>query len=77
MDVSELQAYRNRWKAVAAFENEERRQAALAFRWQQLNRLLTMAAALGLELSNRRRETDIVRYRWNRLKDLVQGRSGE
>jgi hypothetical protein len=77
MDARELRAYRNRWHAVAAIEKEEQRQATLAFRWRQLNRLTAMAAALGLRLIDRREELDTVRRRWNLLKDLAQGYPGE
>jgi hypothetical protein len=76
MKVEELREYRNRWKAVAVIEKEEQRQASLEFRWRQLNRLLAMATALGLKMNLSQGQVNIVRRRWNRLKDLSEDRHG-
>ena len=76
MKARELKEYRNRWKAVEAIENEEQQHASLDFRWRQLNSLLSMATALGLEIKVDQDEVDRVRRRWNRLRDLSQERSG-
>ena len=73
MDAKELREYRSRWDAVVAVEREEQRQASVETRWRQLNRLLAMAAALGLDVRVGQREVDTVRRRWNLLKDLSQG----
>ena len=72
MEVEELREYQDRWKAVAAVEREEQRQASEESRWQQLNRLLAMAAALGLKENVSQGDVDAVRRRWNRLKDLAE-----
>lgn len=76
MEAQELRAYRSRWKAVTSFETEERRQASLELRWRQLNTLLAMATALGLNVKVNQSEVDTVRRRWNLLKGLWQERSG-
>ena len=76
MKVEQLRAYRNRWKAVAAIEKEEQRQANLEFRWRQLNTLLTMATASELKTNLNQGKVDSVRRRWNLLKYLSQNSSG-
>jgi hypothetical protein len=74
MEAEELREYQDRWRAVVAVEREEQRQASVESRWRQLNRLLAMAAALGLKMNASQGDVDTVRRRWNRLKDLSQSR---
>jgi hypothetical protein len=50
LDREMAQAYRDRWQAVAEVENAQRQQTSLTQRWQTLNALLRMAAALGVQL---------------------------
>jgi hypothetical protein len=66
MDSRTARQFRERWLAVAAIEDAEQQAMSLEERWQQLNRLLAMAIALQLDLSDR--EEDMVRERWIRLK---------
>ena len=73
MDVEELREYQDRWRAVAAVEREEQRQASVESRWRQLNRLPAMTAALGLSVEANQGEGNTVRRRWNLLKDLSGG----
>ncbi len=70
MDADAVRRYRDRWQAVAEIEAAEQRAATLAERWQLLNHLLSMALALGLDLSGRDDE-DGVRRRWLKLKDAA------
>jgi hypothetical protein len=77
MEARELKEYRDRWKAVVAIEKEEQRQANLDFRWRQLNSLVGMAIALGLVFGAGPDEVQMVRRRWNLLKDLSNDRSGD
>jgi hypothetical protein len=68
LDREMLEAYQSRWLAVNDVETLERRQASLALRWQQLNALLVMAAALGLVMpQDEAPEDSTVIHRWNRL----------
>ncbi len=66
MDSRTARQFRERWLAVAAVEDAEQQAMSLEERWQQLNRLLAIAIALQLDLSNR--EEDTVRERWTKLK---------
>ena len=74
MEARELKEYRDRWKAVEVIEKEEQRQVGLDLRWRQLNSLLSIAIALGLEFNANLDEVVIVRRRWNLLKDLSKDR---
>jgi hypothetical protein len=77
MEARELKEYRDRWKAVVAIEKEEQRQANLDFRWRQLNSLVVMAIALGLVFGASPDEVQMVRCRWNLLKDLSNDLYGD
>ncbi len=65
----EMRAYRERWRAVAAIEVDEQRNASVALRWQQLNSLLRLAIGLGLPLNESDPEEEAVRQRWVKLKE--------
>lgn len=62
-----MRQFRERWRAVAAIEKEEQREASVALRWQQLNAILRLARGLGLSLREQSEE-EAVRQRWARLK---------
>jgi hypothetical protein len=70
LDKEMLKAYQNRWQAVAEIKNAELQQTTICQRWKQLNALLRMAAALGLQPENDIEEDDIIYQRWNRLREL-------
>ena len=70
MNKSMLIEYQERWKAVAEVELMEQRQASIRQRWQQLNAIVRMAAGLGVLYKDEDGQVDIVRQRWNVLKDL-------
>lgn len=72
MDKKLVREFRERWQAVAAIEAEEQRAASIDLRWQQLNAILQMAAALGVLPEEQDEEEEMVRRRWVRLK---QGRA--
>ncbi|MBN1877346.1 MAG: hypothetical protein JXA33_24190 [Anaerolineae bacterium] len=50
LDPEMLKAYQEWWRAVAEVEKAERQQASLTERWQKLNALFRMAAALGMPI---------------------------
>ena len=64
---SDLLAYRERWAAVDAFQQEERRTASLELRWRQLNAAYGLAKGLGL-LQPDPSEMEVFE-RWARLKE--------
>jgi hypothetical protein len=64
-----LKEYQRQWQAVAAAEAAEQQASSLALRWQQLNSIIRLAAALELSTKIDHRELDAVRSRWNILKD--------
>jgi hypothetical protein len=68
----DLQAYRERWQAVAEVETRESQQASIAQRWRQFNAILRMAVALELTMP----QDDIgeiiaIRQRWQRLQEIL------
>lgn len=69
LEKSMLEAYKNRWQAVADREHEEQRQLSFADRWKKLNSIIRLAQTLGLEGQNNEQQIDVVRQRWNKLKD--------
>lgn len=69
MDALLLKDYQRRWQAVAAAEATAQQKTPLGVRWQQLNSIIRLTAALGLPVEADRRDIDVVRYRWNVLKD--------
>jgi len=70
MDDQQVREFRDRWKAVAAIEAEEKRVASMALRWQQMNTILCLAMGLGLPLTEPDAEEEVVRRRWARLKGV-------
>lgn len=71
VDREMVQAYRQRWQAVAEIEAFERQQETVTERWQKLNALLRMGVALGLNAGTSR-ETDplLPHQRWNQLRQM-------
>ena len=69
LEKSMLEAYKNRWQAVADRENEEQRQMPFIDRWQKLNSIIRFAQTLGLVRQTDEQQIDVVRQRWNELKD--------
>jgi hypothetical protein len=69
LEKSMLEAYKNRWQAVADRENEEQRQMPFIDRWQKLNSIIRLAQSLGLVRQTDEQQIDVVRQRWNELKD--------
>jgi hypothetical protein len=75
LNKSMLTAYQDRWKAVAEVEAREQRQTSVAQRWRKLNSLVRMAAGLGLLQKDDDVQIQIVRERWNLLRDLYLAKS--
>ena len=69
MEARLLNDYRNRWLAVTAIEEAEQQEAPLILRWQQLNSIVQIAMALGLLTEGSNEEVEVIRYRWNKLKE--------
>jgi hypothetical protein len=67
MDAEIMQNYLRRWEAVEKIEKREACSTTVEMRWQQINTLAGLAAALGIMPLEDRCEDD-VRARWNRLK---------
>lgn len=70
MDITSLQKYRQRWAAVEEIEKQEAREASFEQRWQQLNNLVGMARALGINISDENEE-EVARHRWLRLQQRI------
>ena len=64
---SELQAYRERWKAVEEIEREELRGMSAEKHWKQINALARFALENGLTRNNDDGEMEVF-LRWARLK---------
>ena len=69
MDAVMLKDYQRRWQAVMAAEAAEQQKTPLVVRWQQLNSIVRLAAALRLPIEAVSKDVDDVRCRWNTLKD--------
>ena len=69
MDKSLAEQYRMRWQAVAEIEISEQRQASFSQRWQKLNAIVRMVAALGLKPEVDLAQEQIVYTRWNTLRE--------
>jgi hypothetical protein len=63
LEKSMLEAYKNRWQAVADRENEEQRQMPFIDRWQKLNSIIRLAQSLGLVRQTDEQQIDVVRHR--------------
>lgn len=73
-EIDPMKAYRSRWEAVAQIEEQERRQATIGQRLQQLNRLFQLAVALRIyekAVEHNRVGAEIARTRWVQLKGKV------
>ncbi len=70
MDADSLRAYPKRWQAVAEIEREEARTASYELRWQQLNALAALAAALNISPAEDVEE-EAARARWRRLRQML------
>lgn len=70
MDKSTVELYRNRWQAVAVIEAREQRESTSTQRWQQLNAIVRMAAALELPREKDASQDTAVIQRWNHLRNL-------
>ena len=77
MDQETLQAYRDRWQAVAEIEALEQRRMSVTQRWRQLNVLVRMAAALELPLDRDDQLDDLADQHWRRLREIYLSRSGK
>lgn len=72
MVKQDVQAFRDRWQAVAEIETRELQQASIAQRWRQFNAILQMAVALELVLpQDDIAEIVVVRQRWQRLREAL------
>ena len=71
-----LKAYQRRWELVAEVEAEEKRQASVEQRWQKLNSLFRIAAALNLRQRDDDAQIQLVRERWNRLRSMESSIAG-
>ncbi len=69
MDAQLAREYRARWAAVAEVEEAEQRNATASDRWRQLNAIVQMAMALGLDLDVQSEDDAVVWERWARLKE--------
>jgi len=67
MDKSTVELYRNRWQAVAVIEAREQWESTSTQRWQQLNAIVRMAAALELPREKDASQDTAVIQRWNHL----------
>lgn len=70
LDQKTLQAYLQRWQAVAQVEQEEAQKATVAERWRRLNALLRMAGTLGLQPGEGEIQGEPAHQHWNRLRTL-------
>lgn len=68
MDAKLVREYRARYEAVAQIEAAERQAATIEERWQELNALVRMAVALGVDLRAESLDDADVWARWARLK---------
>lgn len=72
MEKQQLQAFRERWQAVAEVERAELQQMSIEQRWRQFNAILQMAAALELTLPQEDiGEIIAMRQRWQRLQEKL------
>ena len=67
---NDLKAYKERWALVEEFENQERRLASVALRWQQLNTAYGMAKCLGW-IRPDPSEMEVFQ-RWAKLKEKAE-----
>ena len=68
MNAEDARLFRERWAAVAAIEEQERRAATIKERWIKLNALYRIGAALELRIPDDEAE---VFLRWSKIKDRL------
>jgi len=72
MTPTQARAFRDRWRAVAAAEVVEHRNASLELRWRQMNALHALGVGLQLISPSAATQEQLVWERWARLKDLLR-----
>ncbi|MCA9970040.1 MAG: hypothetical protein KC425_07490 [Anaerolineales bacterium] len=77
LNAEALRAYRDRWQAVAEIERAEQRHTSIVQRWQQLNVLLRMAAALELAPAGNQADDLPAHQQWNQLRSRYLAVFGE
>ena len=70
MEVSEVRAYIDRWKAVERVERADVQSASIEDRWQQLNALFGLAHTLGI-VTETADDEELVWQRWATLRRLA------
>lgn len=70
MNRQQAKAFRARWQAVKAVEVEEQRAASIALRFRQMNAIFRIGMGLGLLRTEDDVETEAVRRRWVKLKEM-------
>lgn len=68
MDAGAMKEYRERWRAVNAFEQEERKKLTSEEKLEQLSVLIAMGPLLGTTPRDLEREIMEVRRRWALLR---------
>jgi hypothetical protein len=71
MSDTVFRAYRDRWQAVEEIERQEQRAASINLRWQQTNSILRLAIGLDLALDESHDQNEIVRQRWEKLRNIL------
>jgi hypothetical protein len=71
MQAQEIAEYRRRWQAVNEVEEMERRASTMEERWRQINAMIGMAHALGLDLTQLDEDDLIVYERWAQIKSKI------
>jgi hypothetical protein len=69
INAQALKTYRARWQLVAEAEANDLQTLSLSQRWQQFNAVNGLMAALGKELEQDSASVQVVRQRWNLLKE--------
>ncbi len=72
LNQQSLQAYRQRWTAVAAVEAAERQSSSIAERWQQLNALFRLAMSLNILPQDQDLVLDEGQQRWQVLYEQAK-----
>ncbi|MCL4836080.1 MAG: hypothetical protein KJZ86_26815 [Caldilineaceae bacterium] len=70
MTAADARAYVNRWREVEQIERLEAQSASAQERWQQLNRLVGLAHALGLFSKAVSNQEEAVWQRWAILRRI-------
>lgn len=74
MEIDQIEAFVNRWKAVEIIEKEEALETTIEQRWRQLNTLYGMGLSLGLFNHRSDQNKDSVWKRWNLLRNAGEGK---